>query len=214
MAQSDATQSSKTPEADPADISPARRTRGARPRIDRAALQLFVSKGIDAATTREIAEAAGVSEGALYRHYKGKEELAQSLFAAAHERMSTLLTEAALNGDSLKTRIGGIVSAYTQLADEDWLLISYHLLTMHRFLSSDIRRDDDPVSLTEALVKAEIEQGTIPPGDPELLAAMALGIIMQAAENRAYKRLSQPLSHYNEALTTAILAILMTRQES
>ena len=51
------------------------RTRNARPKIERAALKLFVNEGIDAATTREIASVAGVSEGALYRHYKGKDEL-------------------------------------------------------------------------------------------------------------------------------------------
>ena len=52
------------------------RARNARPKIERAALKLFVEEGIDAATTREIAMSAGVSEGALYRHYSGKDELA------------------------------------------------------------------------------------------------------------------------------------------
>ena len=51
------------------------RARNARPKIERAALKLFISEGVDAATTREIADVAGVSEGALYRHYKGKDEL-------------------------------------------------------------------------------------------------------------------------------------------
>ena len=44
------------------------RVRDARPKIERAALELFVNVGVDAATTREIAESAQVSEGALYRH--------------------------------------------------------------------------------------------------------------------------------------------------
>ena len=47
----------------------------AKPRIERAALEVFVRDGVDAATTRAIATAAGVSEGALYRHYKGKDYL-------------------------------------------------------------------------------------------------------------------------------------------
>ncbi len=67
------------------------RARNARPKIERAALKLFIHEGIDAATTREIAEKAGVSEGALYRHYKGKDELALSLFMETHNRLGARL---------------------------------------------------------------------------------------------------------------------------
>ena len=70
------------------------RVRDARPKIERAALKLFVHEGVDAATTREIAEKAGVSEGALYRHYKGKDDLAFALFMETHNRLSQLLTQA------------------------------------------------------------------------------------------------------------------------
>ena len=45
---------------------------GAKARIERAALGLFCARGVDAVTTREIAAASGVSEGALYRHYPSK----------------------------------------------------------------------------------------------------------------------------------------------
>ena len=69
-----------------------RRARNAKPKIERAALKLFVNEGVDAATTREIAEEAGVSEGALYRHYKGKDELALALFMETHNRLGTMLT--------------------------------------------------------------------------------------------------------------------------
>jgi len=40
-----------------------------------AALPLFASKGFDAVTTREVAEASGVSEALLYRHFAGKRAL-------------------------------------------------------------------------------------------------------------------------------------------
>ena len=70
------------------------RARNARPKIERAALKLFIHEGIDAATTREIAEKAGVSEGALYRHYKGKDELALSLFMETHNRLGAMMAQA------------------------------------------------------------------------------------------------------------------------
>ena len=192
-------------------MSPHTRTRNARPKIERAALELFISPGIDAATTRQIAERAGVSEGALYRHYKGKDELAEALFMDIHDRMSNLLIEAALAGNDLESRVTALVGAYCSLADEDWTHCCYHVLNLNRFLKQDIRRNDDPVSLTEAMISDLIENQRIPAGDPALLAAMSLGVITQTAQNKAYKRLNGKLSDYRDGLVTAIIAILRTR---
>ena len=60
----------------------------AKPRIERAALEVFVRDGVDAATTKAIAAQAGVSEGAIYRHFRSKDELATSLFMAVHRSPS------------------------------------------------------------------------------------------------------------------------------
>lgn len=192
-------------------MSPPTRTRNAKPKIERAAVSLFITEGIDAATTRQIAEMAGVSEGALYRHYKGKEELARALFLSIHDRMSTMLIEAALEGNDLVSRVSAILGAYCKLADEDWELCCYHLLNLNRFLKDDIRRDDDPVTLTEELIRDLIDNGHIPKGDPALLAAMCLGVVTQTAQNRAYNRLPLRMSDYQQGMAEAIMAILRHR---
>ncbi|MFC6200020.1 TetR/AcrR family transcriptional regulator [Ponticaulis profundi] len=194
-------------------MQPQVRTRNAKPKIEQAAVALFISEGIDAATTRQIAEKAGVSEGALYRHYKGKDELAESLFMSFHHRMSTLLIEAALAGNDLKSRVLSIVDAYCSLADEEWDLCCYHLLNLNRFLKHDVKREDDPVSLTEALIADLIDNGHIPQGDPAVLAAMCLGVVSQAGQNKAYKRLTGKLGDHRNALAAGIIAILKTRPE-
>src|SRR5471032_2793029 len=67
----------------------------AKDRIDDAAIDLFIHMGVDAATTKLIAKAAEVSEGAIYRHYRSKDELALTLFMATHRRLSALVEEAA-----------------------------------------------------------------------------------------------------------------------
>lgn len=184
------------------------RARNARPKIERAALKLFVTKSVEAATTREIAEEAGVSEGALYRHYPGKDDLALSLFMETHNRLGRMMIEGFMAGQSLEDRLSRAVSAYCQLADEDWLLFSFHLLSMNKFLPHDIRRDDDPVTITEGLIKALMDSGEIPQGNPELLAAMSLGVMTQAGQNKAYNRLPGPMMQHVPAFTRAILAIL------
>lgn len=189
-----------------ADKTP--RTRNARPKIERAALKLFISEGVDAATTRSIADTAGVSEGALYRHYKGKDQLALALFMQTHNRLGALMQEAFLASGSLEDKVRGSVTAYCELADEDWLMFSFHLVSLNRFLPHDIRRDDDPVTIIETLIQGLMAAGDIPKGDPAILAAMCLGVVTQAGQNKIYNRLPGPFSQHIDAFTRAILAIL------
>ena len=187
---------------------PKQRARNAKPKIERAALKLFIHEGVDAATTREIADKAGVSEGALYRHYKGKDELALSLFMATHQRLSQLLTEALSGTGKLEDKVLAAVIAYCKLADEDFLLFSFHLVSLNRYLPYDKRREDDPVSATERIIGGLMAAGTIPKGDPALKAAMALGVVMQAGQNKIYNRLPGPLSQHAPAMARAIIAVL------
>lgn len=187
------------------------RARNARPKIERAALELFVDGGVDASTTRDIADRAGVSEGALYRHYKGKDELALSLFMETHNRLGKMVVEAAQTEGSLETRVRSIVTAYCKLADEDWLLFSFHLVSLHKFLPHDTQRPDDPLTITETIISSLMVAGEIPKGDPALLAAMSLGVVLQAGQNKAYGRLPGPFSAHIEAFTRSIVAILLQK---
>lgn len=187
------------------------RARNARPKIERAALKLFVSEGVDAATTREIADHAGVSEGALYRHYKGKDELALALFMETHDRLSKMLHESLLAEGTIEEKVRRAVTAYCTLADEDWLLFSFHLVSLNRFLPHDTKRDDDPVTILENLLSMMMANGDIPRGDPAVTAAMCLGVVMQAGQNKIYSRLPGPFSQHIDAFTRAILAIIFQK---
>lgn len=57
-------------------------------RILEAALTLFAERGRGGTSMRDIAEALGITKGALYRHYEGKE----AIFAAIIARMEALDT--------------------------------------------------------------------------------------------------------------------------
>ncbi len=178
-----------------------------RARIERAALELFAGKGVDAATTREIAAAAGLSEGALYRHFASKQEIAQSLFAAIHERLARLVREAGANGRNIEEKAGAIVDAYCQIADEDWTLFSYHLTSTARFLPTP-PGDDNPVLAAEEVIAAAMAAGEIAKGDAMVVAAMALGVVLQPALHKAYGRLDGPLSAHAAALKRGVVAVL------
>jgi AcrR family transcriptional regulator len=175
--------------------------------IERAALTLFVRDGYDAATTRLIAAEAGISEGAIYRHFRSKEELAGQLFLAIHRRLTDVITDAAAGADGIDAKVRAAVAAYCAVADEDWLLYSFHLLTLHRFLPLWEETGADPVTAVERIIAAAIAAGEIPSGDPALLAAMALGVVTQTAQNMAYGRIPPPLSAHAPAFAEAIRAV-------
>lgn len=186
------------------------RARNARPKIERAALKLFVHEGVDAATTREIAENAGVSEGALYRHFKGKDELALHLFRETHHRLGEMMAEALTIEGSLEDRVRAAVTAYCELADDDFLLFSFHLVSIHKYVPYDKKRDDDPVSIAEKIIQGLMDAGQIPEGNAALKAAMVLGIMMQAGQHKIYNRLPGPMSQHIGAFTKSILSVLHT----
>lgn len=54
-------------------------------RILKTALDLFAQKGFDAVSMRDIAGEVGITAGALYRHYAGKQDIFQSILRRMEE---------------------------------------------------------------------------------------------------------------------------------
>ena len=49
--------------------------------MEQAAIALFARKGLSSTTIKDIAAGAGVTQGALYRHYSGKTQMAWELYS-------------------------------------------------------------------------------------------------------------------------------------
>jgi len=59
-----------------------------------AAVDLFSTQGFHATPTQQISERAGVSAGTLFRYFKTKEELIDSLYASIHLTLGDTVDEA------------------------------------------------------------------------------------------------------------------------
>src|SRR5882757_4333541 len=90
-----------------------------RTRIEAAALRLFVEHGVAATSVRDIARAAGVAEGALYRHHAGKDELVWSLFHARYTGFAATLGDLQRGAAGLRAKLAAMVGGFCRLFDAD-----------------------------------------------------------------------------------------------
>ncbi len=177
-------------------------------RIERAALQLFARHGIDGVSIKQIAEACVISDGAMYRHFKSKEELARLMFEAIHAKLTDLVIEHLKPEASLEDTARALVTAYCHLADNDPAQFVYHLSHRNHFISAYGDGGADPSNFMSDMVKQAMEAGEISKGNPEIRSGMALGVVMQVAEYSLYGRIPMPLSDHIEEFVRGIMAVL------
>ena len=102
------------------------------PRVMRAALRLFVEKGINATTIKDIARAGGVSEGALYRHFKSKEDLAFHIFTTHLNDFTMRLAGIVGGGKTTTEKIRLYIKTCFMAYEEDKQLFDYLIISEHR----------------------------------------------------------------------------------
>jgi AcrR family transcriptional regulator len=180
-------------------------------RVERAALTLFVARGVAETTTREIAMAASIAEGTIYRYFPSKEQLALDIFLGHHRALAEALAEAHRPFTGLRDKIEAIVRCYCEWADRDWSLFAYHLLTQHLFLALVPDGTPNPVDVAREVIVNAMTAGEIPQRDPDLAAASAIGTVMQPATYKVYGRFEGPLSDHVTFFATAAWAVLAVK---
>ncbi len=117
-----------------------------------AAEQVFARVGYEKAQVEEIAEAAGFSKGALYAHFKSKEELFLALYETKTASSLANLRHAL---DAAPTRAGKVAafrSFYINLSREkDWALITLEVklfIRRHPEVRDRLRQVDEHVGET------------------------------------------------------------------
>ena len=179
---------------------------GAKARIDRAALDLFAAKGVDGVSIAEIAAAADASQGALYRHYRSKDELAERLFSLAYRRTGSELAALATAEIGFAARIGAMVTHFCALYDHDAALFRFMLIAQHDLLPRVDGEGPTPVAVIETAIIDAVAGGEIAVVDPAIGAAAIMGIVLQTALFHVYGRISGPLLACAPALARAAVA--------
>jgi AcrR family transcriptional regulator len=178
-----------------------------RERIEQTAMGLFVAQGVSETTIRDIAQGAGVAEGALYRHYPGKDELIHALFsrhyAAFARRLDALQTTVRHSRDKLAM----MIEECCRVFDEDPVLFRFLLLVQHQSLQR-VAGPETPVEVVHQVIVQGIARGEIPKTDADLATALVMGIILQPATFKTYGRLPGPMLPLAARLTAACWHVL------
>ena len=182
-------------------------------RLERAALTLFVARGVAETTTKEIAMAASVAEGTIYRYFPSKEQLALDLFLRHHQGLAEALAEAQRPAKGLRAKIEAIVRCYCEWGDRDWTLFAYHLLNQHSFLIQVPDGAANPVTVVRDVISQAMKAGDIPKRNVDLVAASAIGVVMQAATYKVYGRFTGDLSDHVRFFADAAWAVLSVKEK-
>jgi AcrR family transcriptional regulator len=187
-------------------VSRARVPGDTRSRIEAEALALFAAKGVDGTSMRDIAAAVGVTEGAIYRHFSSKEDLARALFLDRYAALARGIDAIRAEHSGFPSRIGALVAFFAAAFDEDPAGFAYVLVSQHEHLRElDRASPDNAVEALGRVFEEAIAAGEIPACDPTLATSMALGLVVQPAIFHLYGRLPAPPSAYRAEIAAAIL---------
>jgi AcrR family transcriptional regulator len=152
-----------------------------RPVIVRVATSLFAHHGVDATSMRDIADAAGVREAAIYRHFTGKEELARDIFLSWYGWHCAELQRIVNGPGSTLEQLRKIAGHEFSAATEHSEAFVYICENEARFLR-DLPKD--PMSGRRIFITfIEVGQahGEVRQANPELLADMLSGALCAVA---------------------------------
>ncbi len=158
------------------------RSEGTIGRILAAAQALFLDRPFANVTMDDIAEGASATKGALYHHFKGKEELYAAMMAADLEEKRALFNRAVDSVEGARNRLRALTAAYFALPLEKRDLI--HLMRRNSDCFGGVRRASlvrayqqalpEPV---ERVLRDAIRDGEIRRGDPRLLSWHFISIV-------------------------------------
>lgn len=173
------------------------------------AVELFAARGVDGTSIRDIAHAVGVAEGALYRHFRSKEEIVRTLFLGHYAALAADVQAIAARRVPFAERLRALIERFAQLFDEHPALFTFLLVNQHRHLGAvPSAPDENPVAAVREVMDRAMAEGDIPAGDPDLAAAMALGLVVQPAVFRIYGRLAGPMGAQVPEIARAAAAAL------
>jgi AcrR family transcriptional regulator len=177
--------------------------------IYRSAIKLFSERGLSGTGIREIAKEAGVSEAALYRHWKGKRELARDIFMQGMADLHRSLVEGVPTEGPVCDAVRSMVRICYEAYDRNPEVFQYLLLSQHELWRTMDASEPNPVGFWFDLLRARAAECNL--GQQlanEVLGPITLGMILRPSIAAAYGSIDRPLAQHTEKVAAAICRVL------
>ncbi|KOP22892.1 TetR family transcriptional regulator [Hapalosiphon sp. MRB220] len=150
-----------------------------RGRILQAARRLFASQGFDGTTTRDLAQAAGVAEGTLFRHFANKKAILVEVATAGWvEILTDLLTELSEMGSYKAVAQVMRRRMWNMQKSADLMRVCFMEAQFHPDLRDRIQSEviDKMTDVAEAFFQTAMDKGIYRQMDAKLVAKVFLGM--------------------------------------
>lgn len=177
-------------------------------RIERAAIAVFSQSGINGASIKDIAQQAGVSQGALYNHYTSKEQLAWELFSRSWAEIGAALRVRVREGGTLRQKLHAAIDYVFGLYESDPELVTFVYFSRHEHLRRVKANVPNPYMMFRLIIADAMKRGEIPRRNPELMTAMTAGVLIQTIDSKALGRIRERLTELTDQVTDGCYRLL------
>lgn len=140
------------------------------------ALMLFSISGYEAVSTRMIAKAVGVTDSAMYKHFKSKQDLLDAILNECKSRFMQKLEETKFMEVEWEN-LEDICMSFFQFQTEDpWIVAFRKLLMVEQFKDQQMQQlyrnffIEIPLEGQKKIFEQLIEEKILKPVDPEIMA--------------------------------------------
>lgn len=154
-----------------------------RDRILQAAQRLFAAQGFDGTTTRDLAQASGVAEGTLFRHFSNKKAILVEVATQGWvEILTDLLTELSEMGSYKAVAQVMKRRMWNMRKNADMMRVCFMEAQFHPDLRERIQQEviEKMTGVAEAFFQEAMDKGIYRKMDANLVAKVFLGMFAVA----------------------------------
>jgi AcrR family transcriptional regulator len=176
------------------------------------ALELFVRDGLCETSVRDIANASGFTNPALFKHFRSKDDLARYLFERCYLELADLVSSAIASRTTFAAKQRAVIDAHLAALDREPNSVLYVQEWVRHFwpkMPERVRRHSIVGDVRNLLQLGRAEGRVTEDIDIDLLTTAWLGTLQQFTRFRYFGEFRQPTRALGDALDA--LLTKMTR---
>lgn len=167
-----------------------------------AALELFVDHGFHNVSVHDIQKQAGVSIGSIYKHFGGKQGIAQALYDHLMIELDELIDRVVLEHSDIRAQCTALVELLFTFTESHRYIIAYLFDSKHsEYLESAKPLSHSvPFNRVYSMLKSAISSGEITCTDASIVSSLIFGSAIRMINLRLDGVIQTPLEGRHQEL--------------